>query len=402
MLTMRQLPGRNLRAYPARTGVLVVFALLMATVVFGGATLVEGIRQGLATVEARLGADILVTPGDADNQFSAQTFLLEAEPGYFYMGADTLGKVGAVEGVEAASPQLFLSSARASCCSGRYQVFAFDPATDFVVQPWIAETTGRPDIGDQDVVVGANVTVPEDGRFEIYGIRLQAVGQFEATGSTLDNAVYANFSTGRTLIEASVRKGLNKYHDVDPRGVISAVMVDVAPDADIEVVAERIRQHVTGVSVATAKNMVTGISDTIGRTSHTIWVFMVVIWAIGAAMTVLVFTAMIHERRREFAALKGMGATRTQLARMVVTEALMVDGAGALVGIAMTAVVLGAFQTLVGQTLGIGFLLPSPPMWVALALGALGSVLAAAALASWLSLRRIDRWDAGTVLKEGE
>ena len=122
MLSLSALPWMNLRGYPVRTGTLIVFSMLMTMTIFGGTLVIQGIEYGLRTVQSRLGADIMVTPAQADTNFNAQTFLVSAEPSYFYMEAATREKVAAIDGVEAASSQLFLASARASCCSGRYQM----------------------------------------------------------------------------------------------------------------------------------------------------------------------------------------------------------------------------------------------------------------------------------------
>ncbi len=402
MLSMRALPLRNLRACPMRTFALFVFAALMASAVFGGTVLVQGIRGGLATVEARLGADVLVTPSDAGGDFDARTFLLEAEPGYFYMDAGVVARVREVAGVEKASPQIFLASARASCCSGRYQVIAFDPDTDFAIQPWIADTTGSVEIGEMDVLVGANVAVPVDGSFKIYGRTLRVVGQFDPTGSTLDNAVYANFDTGRSLMAASLEKGLNKYRDADPGSVVSSVLVRVADGENAEAVAQRIRESVDGVSVSTAKSMVSGISETLVRTSRAVALLVGVVWAVGSGMSVLVFTMMIHERAREFALLRAMGMSRSRLRLLVLAESASVDLTGALAGVVVSGVLLSAFRVLVGQLLGIGFLMPGPLESALVALAALLVALAAAGVAGWISIRRIGAMDAGLVLREGE
>ena len=83
------------------------------------------VSRTMETVRARLGADILVVPDDAGSEFDAQTALIQAEPGYFYMGADVLGRVAATPGVERASAQLFLASTRENCCSAQLQIIAF-------------------------------------------------------------------------------------------------------------------------------------------------------------------------------------------------------------------------------------------------------------------------------------
>ena len=48
---------RNLKGYAGRTAALIVFAALMAVAVFGGTLLIQGVRQGMQTTRARLGAD---------------------------------------------------------------------------------------------------------------------------------------------------------------------------------------------------------------------------------------------------------------------------------------------------------------------------------------------------------
>lgn len=89
MLSLSRLPWMNLRGYPVRTGTLILFSMLMTMTIFGGTLVVQGIEHGLRTTQSRLGADIMVTPDEADTDFDAQTFLVNAEPSYFYMDAST-------------------------------------------------------------------------------------------------------------------------------------------------------------------------------------------------------------------------------------------------------------------------------------------------------------------------
>ena len=177
MLTMRTLPWRNLRGYPARTTALLVLTTLMAVAAFGGGLIIQGVRQGLGLAEARLGADIIVTPADTGTGFNPQQALTQTEPDYFYMDAAVVDQVAAVDGVQRVSAQLYLASAKASCCSARLQLIAFDPATDFTIQPWIAQTLpdGEDGVGAMEVVVGANVIVFESGIISLFGRELRIV-----------------------------------------------------------------------------------------------------------------------------------------------------------------------------------------------------------------------------------
>ena len=402
MLSLSALPWMNLRGYPVRTGTLIVFSMLMTMTIFGGTLVIQGIEHGLRTVQSRLGADIMVTPAQADTDFDAQTFLVSAEPSYFYMEAATREKVAAIDGVEAASSQLFLASARASCCSGRYQVIAYDPSTDFTIQPWMSDAVGRTQLGDNEVIVGANVLANDPNNFQLFDNTLTVVGQFDPTGSTLDNAVYMNFETAKMVIDSSLRKGLNKYSTLETDNIISTVMVKVKAGHDAEAVAAQISQQVPGVSVATSTNLVSGIAQSLDATSRTVTVLIALAWAVGLLMITLVFVLMIQERRREFATLIAAGAHRRMISGIIIREALAVNLLGGAGGIVVSGVLLVSFSGLVREGLGGGFLVPSVPTMALLALGALASVGLVALVSSWIALRYVTRMDASLALKEGE
>ncbi len=405
MLTLKSLPVRNLKGYAGRTAALLLFSALTAASVFGGTMMIGSVRGGLNTVKARLGADIMVTPESAKNEFDTQTVLLKAEPGYFYMDAGVLEEIAATEGVELASPQLFLASAKAGCCSARLQMIAFDPATDFTIQPWIKDTrvSKEPDL--MDVIIGSNVSwtsAATDNVIRFYDTECNVIGQFSPTGSTLDSAVYMNFDTCRALIQACRNKGMFKYENLDADKVISSVMIRVAPGYDSERVAEAIRSNVPGVSVATASNMVSGIAKSLDHISGITLALTAVFWLMGLLMTVLIFTMMMNARKREFASLRAIGAGRDILSGIVVKEAVMVNLLGGVIGILFTIVILFSFRTLIGEILGVSFVLPPFPVIGLLGVAALVSVMLAAAVSAWITMHRVNTMDAGLVLKEGE
>ena len=402
MLSLSRLPWMNLRGYPVRTGTLIFFSMLMTMTIFGGTLVVQGIEHGLRTTQSRFGADIMVTPDEADTEFDAQTFLVGAEPSYFYMDASTREAVAAVDGVEAASSQLFLASARASCCSGRYQVIAYAPPTDFTIQPWMDDSVGQARLGENEVIVGANVLANDPDNFQLFDNTLRVVGQFDPTGSTLDNAVYMNFETAKKVIDSSLRKGLNKYSTLDTDRIISSVMVKVAPGYDAEAVAAQIRQQVPGVSVATSAKLVSGIAQSLDTTSRTVTILIAVAWGTGLLMITLMFVLMIVERRREFATLTVAGAHRRLISRIIIREALAVNALGGVGGIIISGVLLVSFSGLVRQSLGGGFLVPSLPTLALLALAALASVGLVTLVSSWIALRYVTTMDASLALKEGE
>lgn len=402
MLSLNNLPLKNLKGNFRRSIVLLLFSTLMAASLFGGTLMILGVNQGLNTVRSRLGADMLVTPEDAKNDFDAQTVLLQAEPGYFYMDAEVLSQVQQIKGVKAASPQLFLASTSSGCCSAKLQIIAFDPESDFTIQPWIGETFGPKKMGVMDIIVGANITVYDDHIIRLYGNDCSIIGQFAPTGSSLDNAVYTTFDTVKILMRASFDLNLNKYTQLDPNGVISAVVVRVKPGENIEEVAESIRKNVPGVSVATSKNMVSGIAAGIGSISNTISLFIGVFWVIGLLMTLLLFGLMIHERKREFASLEAFGADRQILTGIITKEAILIHLTGGIIGIALSFTVLLGFRKVIEQGLDTGLLFPGIGQILILFLITVTSVIGSAGLSAIIAVRQIYHIDSSLVLKEGE
>ncbi|MBR4234759.1 MAG: ABC transporter permease [Clostridia bacterium] len=404
MLSVRKLPLRNLRGYASRSAAIILFAALTSAAVFGGLLLTGAVRGGLETVRARLGADIMVTPESAKNEFDAQTALIKAEPGYFYMDSDVLEQIRSIEGVAAASPQLFLASAKAGCCSARLQLIAFDPATDFTVQPWIADTGTTREMGLMDVIIGSSVSWPsaDNAVIRFYDSECSVIGQFAPTGSALDSAVYMNFDTCRALIDACRSMGLFKYADFDGDRSVSSVLVRVKEGYDAESVASEIRARIGGVSAVTAAGMLSGIADGLRHVSSAVKALMLAFWLPGLFMAVLFFAFMINERKKEFAALRAMGADRRILSRIAVTEALAANLAGGLIGIIVSGVLLCAFGGLIAGRMNVTFVLPPLGKMLLTALAALLPAVLAAACSSLAALGIISRTDAALLLKEGE
>ncbi|MBR3096177.1 MAG: ABC transporter permease, partial [Clostridia bacterium] len=182
-----------------------------------------------------------------------------------------------------------------------------------------------------DVVIGSNVSWTSASQGDVirfYDSDCRVIGQFAATGSTLDSAVYMNFDTCKALIQACREKGLFKYGDFDGERSISSVMVRVKKGYAAEEVAKAIRARLDGVSVVTASDMLLGLSENLSRVSGAARTLMLVLCLLGFFMAVTVFALMINERQREFATLRAMGASKSMVARVVLREAAAANLAG--------------------------------------------------------------------------
>ena len=400
-MSIRTLPVLNLLRRPGRTLSLTALIALLAFSIFGGSVVVMSLQQGLDSLKARLGADIIVVPSSAQSKVSFQNMLLQGTTGAFYMDAENLERVREVEGVEIAAPQVFLASLKADCCSAKIQVIGFDPETDFFVLPWIEQSYTR-NLDDLDVVVGCKVEANTGEIIRIYDERCKVVGRLAPTGTGLDTAVYCSLNSMKTLLRAAEAKGISHKVTSDPDDdVISAIYVKVRDGFDINQVNSRIQGHTRKCSAVQTKSMLTDVSDSLAGISNTVTTLIAAIWILALVVLLIAFAMIAGERKREFAVLRLLGTSRSMLSRLILKESALCSLAGSMLGVLAASLVVFPFTTLIETKLGLPYLCPSISSILLLVLGTIGTTLIVGVTASaWVSFR-LSRVDPGTVLREG-
>ena len=398
-MKMKRLPLRNLMARSGRTAALALMVAFLSLSLFGGSAVVLSLRSGLRSLEARLGADIIVVPSSAKSKVNLDNLFLQGTTGYYYMDRSVLERVAARDDVERVSAQVFMASLRADCCSIPVQVIGIDQDTDFSVQPWIAESC-RQRLSERDVVVGCKVNVVPGESIRIYGTNCPVVARLAPTGTGLDTAVYCSMETVALLLNAAKELGHDLKLTGDPKDVISAVYVKVRDGADAAAVAGDIKLHVRKTEAVATKSMITGVSDSLAGVSSAISMLIVVVWILAFLLLIVVFGMMIAERKREFAILRVLGMNRRMLSGMVLKESLIVSAVGGAAGIAAASLMIFPFSGLLEQKLGLPFLMPGAGTLLGLAaLAMAASLLAGPASAAWAAFR-VSNVDTGIILRE--
>lgn len=391
---------QNIRRRPVRSVTLMLLAAFLAFSVFAGSLIVMSLQNGLHSYEARLGADVVVVPAEAGLKGGLESILLQGIPGYFYMDGKVMEKISAMDGVAALSPQFFLATAKASCCSFPIQLIGFDPETDFTIRPWVRQSYGG-SVGEGDILIGSHVTMPTDGVLTFYGEEMHVVGQLDETGTALDNAVYGSLETMRGIARNAEDLGYRYLGKISADKAVSAVMIRVAEGYSPEDVCNNINIHVRKVDATQSKSMVSSIAGGLSNVARIIGVLTALIWVLALAIMAAAFVLIVGERKKEFSILRVVGASRTMLSRMLLTESAIISGTGALCGIALAALIALPFTGLIRDRLGLPYLLPSSAAIAALALGALLLSMAAGAASSAIAGRKLNRIDAGLILREG-
>lgn len=399
MRSINSLPIKNLVRKPARSLALIFISAFLALSAFGGTVMVMSLSNGINSLSARLGADIIVTPYAATSQVSYDSVIIQGKPGQFYMDSKYYEEIKTeIEGIDKITAQFYLASAKASCCSSRLQIIGFDPATDFSIQPWV-EKSYSDKLGLYDAVVGSDVTPNTDMTVEIYGKTLHVQAVLDKTGTELDSALYVDIDTMKELIRAHNEKNPNQEKTIDPDNVVSSVLIKVADGYDIDEVAGDINLHVRQVKAIRTQNMISGVSESLSGVSATISLLMAVVWILSAVILAIVFTMNINERKKEFAVLRVLGASRVKLAGLVFREAALYGFLGSLLGAGLTVLITALFTPAIENMIGLPFLLPPVP--VMLIAGALTVVLtvAAGAVTAASSAVKISKIDTGLILR---
>ncbi len=391
---------KNVKRKPFRSCIMAVLTLLLSLAVFAGAFTVMSLRRGLSDYRARLGADIIVVPSSAKGHGTVNDILLQGITGNYYMSGKEIEKIRSVEGIGEITTQFFLTSAKASCCSTRVQIIGFDPETDFSILPWIGESY-QATISDGDIIAGSSINVPSDRTITFYGQNYRVAAQLAETGTGLDSAVYTNMNTIRQMAEsASNLLETDPFRDVNIRTAASAVLIRVAGGYSIEDVADDINIHITKVQATPAKSMVSEISEGLNGVSRIIGLLVGAVWVLALIVLIAVYALVSNERRKEFAILRIMGASRKMLFRIMSAEAALIGAIGAILGLAIGLLLTTLLSGRLQSVLNLPFSTPGWQSVLGLALGAFAVSVIAGIVTALLSAWRITKSETGLLLRE--
>jgi putative ABC transport system permease protein len=360
------------------------------------------LRQGLDAMTKRFGADLMVVPGGAAQK--AQSILLRGAISYFYFDAAIVDKVAQMEGVACATPQFFLTSLAEGCCDAMVQLIAYDPETDFVIQPWMAEKYSSA-VKDGQVVAGSRITIRKDGTIRLLGHYYPVAARLSSSASGLDTSVFMTMNTMRLLIGRARTEGydfLASQEKEMKRGAVSVVLAKTNPSTPPARLAQTIGRENAGVEVVVSQSIFSGISATLAGLTSYIQLFSAVLWVLALVILAAVFSGSVHERKKEFAVLRILGATRGRLAAMVLGESVLTGAAGSTAGIALAGLLIFPFSTLISERLELPYLDAPLASILPLVLACLLLSTLAGPLASLQSALKISRAETYFTMREGE
>jgi putative ABC transport system permease protein len=392
-LAWKNIRGSGFRSIAILLAVMGVAGFLLATTL-----IIQGSKYSLDSGLQRLGADIIVVPQDAESK--VESALLMGKPTNVWMPESNIKTVAAVRGVEAVSPQVYLSSLYgAACCSvSEMFIVVYDPETDFTITPWLKDNLGR-GLVQGEVIGGCYIFVPPDDQYiKLYGSKMTLKGNLAPTGTGIDQTLFMTSETARALAISSV--SLAEQPLVFPENQISTIMVRVTPNSDVHKVALTIFKDTKGLWPIESPQLFGTFRSQMNGLLWGFFAITLVVWILAMVLIGIIFSMAANERRREMAILRALGAKKSFIFRLVLSEAALMGLSGAIVGIFAAGGLIFIMKDFIAGSLKMPFLFPSIASFIGLFGAGIAFSIIAVSLAALLPAYRISRQEPAIAMRE--
>lgn len=227
---------------------------------------------------------------------------------------------------------------------------------------------------------------------------LNVVGVLDETNSSMDHTVFFPLETAYRLVQQGTGNSQFGFRV----GQISVILVKLEPDYSPEILARDIGLRIPDFKVTVALGIERRASLEIGGVP----VYQLLVQSVvGAALVVLIaflFSMTINERKRQFGLLRSMGATRSYVFWLVLTEACLIALIGSLIGLSVGSAIVYLGEDSLIRVFKISYLQPSllevvqlmgPSLLLGVGMGGVAAVYPA------LVASRLDPYEA---IREGE
>lgn len=387
-LSSYKIARENIRQKPFRALCIFMVITIFTFALIVGSVLLKSMTNGLKSMSNRLGADIMVVPDGFDPHIDS--ILLTGKPSNFYLPSNALEKLKQIEGIELASPQTYLATLKASCCSYPVQLVGIDNKTDFIIKPWLGEALSR-ELKDGNVIVGYHIEGELGDKINFFGKEFKISGKLNQTGMAFDSTV---FMTRESIAKLAVEAERIAKHPLSKDGsLISTIMVKVKPGFDSTKVSKEINSKLNsdGIYALFSKRLVNQVNGNLSVISNFIKIIVSFVWIIAVVMIALIYALSFNERKKEFGVLRILGATRAKILRISLLEVLNQAFYASLFGAAAALITLAVISPNMVEALKVPFLMPEIKLLMLIVILSLFISIASSLLAAMLTVVKISK-----------
>lgn len=375
---------QNLKKQLVRNSILLFLALLLAFTMETSSLLIESLKLGMISTSERLGADIIVVPRNYVSSIQDALFL--GKPCTVYFHKSWVEKIKKMEGVKRVSYQMYLATlSESECCDSAIQMIAYDPATDYIIQPWIKNNSTTA-LKENQIIIGNHLNYNPGDVAKFFGEEFIVAAKMDTTGMGYDNSVFLSYESALDLARKPVVK--NYFSIGHSENMISMITIEIEDNYSIG----SIRDHILDkygdkeITIYESNSMLNGLSKNLNQYTAYSYILNSLLTISTIFSFLSIYYLIINERKREFGVFRTIGADRIRVIQIIVGEAIMISIVGCFLGTILSGVMIFSFHNYIAQFLKVPFLLPSwrdilmnvgKVMLVSLFFGILSSLLAA-------------------------
>jgi putative ABC transport system permease protein len=327
----------NLMRHKVRSLLTLVGIAASVTVLFSILSFNRGFERGLADEIDKTGIHFMVVPAGCPHEVASLVLHGAVTPKF--IDAGIVERMTHIADIELASPMLItqlLNVARGRLDMVHGLEMSHVPQ---IKTAWRLE--GRIPDGEDGILLGSEVAAHDDirvGDRVRYGNReFSVAGIIAKTGSQDDAFVYMPVTALQAILEKT--------------GGLTAVGVKVSRPERLEDITGELAATVPGIQIVTMNEVMRSLASLANSAkvmSLSIAVIAVLISAVGVMNAILM---AIFERTQEIGMMRAVGASRTDIFRIIIKETVLLTLAGGVCGILLSTLMAGMIEGFVRKVM---------------------------------------------------
>jgi putative ABC transport system permease protein len=362
-LALRNLLRRPLRNALTVLGLAVGVAVLVCLLAFG-----HGYQRALGTELDRMGLQLMLVPLGCP--YDAAARVLKGKSLEYSLPDSALAEARRDPAVAVVAPLLMATLPRPK--EGRADLWVGLDENALLLKPWWRVSAGTNWFPDQNSVImgcaAAETEMRQPGDWFYSpetGQRLRVGGVLEASGTSDDSLFFMPLRTAQRMFNQP--------------GRLTAVAIRLRDPALLREATERL-QKIPGAQVVTLTEMMGTFLNLVGAVRTLLLSIAFVAVAVSVLGVFNTLLAAVVERTNELSVMRALGASRLQIIRLIILEALLLSAAGCMAGIFLSLAIGGGLETVVKHYVPLApaesFMSPTGPIVLqCVSLGAAVAVL---------------------------
>ncbi|MDY6912014.1 MAG: FtsX-like permease family protein, partial [Chloroflexota bacterium] len=231
---------------------------------------------------------------------------------------DSLG-IPEGEDIATIAPKLYINT---NIGSTSIVAVGFDPSAERFIKTWWTVEGEFPEQQDEAIIgqTASEVLGLNWGdNVVIGGQEVKVVGIIGLTGSDDDYQVFLPLQTAQRIF--------------DKEGLVSSVDIRaLCNGCPVEVIADSINGNITGVRAVAIKQIANNEMNLMGKMNDFMMALAGIILLIGTFGVINTMVSSVHERIKDIGIMRAVGASRNQIIKMFLYEAVVVGVIGGIIG----------------------------------------------------------------------